>query len=126
MLDSKLLALWQTGQWQQGLAALRIAHQLPGRVRLKLDTALSLAAALPSSDWLDYINLLVQLLERTAGIRSVRVNPLARSCILEYDPKVIPSEAWGDLLASKDSAAAQLLMAYLYDSYQEVVHAKLR
>lgn len=124
MLDSKLLALWQSGQWQAGLAAVRIAHQVPGRVRLKLDTTLSLAG-LSSDEWLECINLLTQLLERTLGVRSVRVNPLARSCVLEYDPKIIPSEAWGDLLASKDSTAAQLLITHLYDSYQEVVHAKL-
>ncbi|MBB3103158.1 heavy-metal-associated domain-containing protein [Azomonas macrocytogenes] len=124
MLDATLAELWQTGQWQMGLAALRIAHHVPGRIRLKLRTSAGLDG-LPQASLMSWVSLLTRVLEHTAGVRSVHLNLLARSCVLEYDPAVIPQQAWTELLAGVDSAAAGVLQAHLLNSYREVVHAKL-
>lgn len=124
MLHDQLLALVQTGQWSLYVSALRVAHHIPGRIRLKLsaghsldDSGLKLLGA--------YADLLVKVLGRVAGIRSVRLNPLARSCVLEYDPQVLSYEGWTDLLAGRNSAGAMTLQLHLYAGYQEVVDAKL-
>lgn len=63
--------------------------------------------------------------ERTPGFRSVRVNIVARSCAVEYDPTVIPEQGWRDFLAGADSPAAARLERILRETYQEMIHAKL-
>jgi uncharacterized circularly permuted ATP-grasp superfamily protein len=59
------------------------------------------------------------------GVRSVRVNALARSCLVEYDPSVIPDQAWKDFIAGRSSSSADILKQILRDIYQEIIHAKL-
>lgn len=119
---SELLALWQSGAGVSQL--LRIAHHIPGRIRLKLKadglSDLSLGAAL-----LQQLEWGLGVLGQIPGIRSVRLNGLARCCVLEYDPALIPQAAWEDLLADRDTMAANLLKIHLYNGYQEAVHAKL-
>lgn len=90
-------------------ALLRIAHHIPGRVRLKLagDAQSGLAQAL------DEARRFVRSVAATAGIRSVDLNPLARSCVVEYDPEVIPPAAWQDLVNGVRSAAAETLLRSL-------------
>lgn len=88
---------------------LRIAHQVAGRVRLRLDGALADAPELrrfgPA--------VLQRVLGAASGLRDVRLNPLARSCVIEYDNKLIPDPAWPDLLAGLDTPAARILTARL-------------
>lgn len=88
---------------------LRIAHHIPGRVRLKLDG--QAAADLPQA--LDTAKTFVACVRGTAGIRAVDLNPLARSCVVEYDPLVIPAAAWEDLIGGRRSAAADSLVQTL-------------
>jgi hypothetical protein len=86
--------------------SLRIAHHIPGRIRLKLlpdmdvqgPEAVATATRLSSA------------LHQTPGIRSVSLNPLARSCTVEYDPSVIPAEAWSDFLKGIQTPAATILL----------------
>ncbi|PWC44239.1 hypothetical protein [Azospirillum sp. TSO22-1] len=87
-------------------ASLRIAHHIPGRVRLKLaaEPGPELAAAAGDAAALD------RALRGVAGVRSVALNPLARSCTVEYDPTLIPPSAWTDLLAGRTSAGAEALL----------------
>ncbi len=87
-------------------AALTIAHHIPGRVRLKLDGAAERGLAALADD----AKALHRALTGAEGIRSVALNPLARSCTIEYDPTVIPPSAWPDLLRGEASAAAGTLL----------------
>ncbi|NYZ13656.1 heavy-metal-associated domain-containing protein [Azospirillum sp. RWY-5-1] len=87
-------------------ASLRIVHHIPGRVRLKLDAAPDAGLAAAAGD----VDALRRALGGSPGIRTVSVNPLARSCTIEYDPSVIPPTAWPDLLRGDLSAAAQTLL----------------
>ncbi|XKH37400.1 HMA2 domain-containing protein [Azospirillum doebereinerae] len=72
------------------VSLLSIAHHIPGRIRLKLaakDTDLADAIA--------QAKRFGRLVTEAPGIRSVNVNLLARSCVVEYDADRIPPAAWG-------------------------------
>ena len=85
---------------------LRIAHHIPGRVRLKL------AAEGTSElvDMIDQVRQFIRSITDTPGIRSVNLNPAARSCVVEYDPALIPPFTWQDLVSGTDSAAVKELV----------------
>lgn len=101
-LDEKLRAL---------AAGLRIVHHIPGRIRL------GLAAGALQMDWggdfIADVGRFCRALEGASGIRSVRFNPLARSCTVEYDPAIVSPAAWPDLLDGTASAAAGELCTVL-------------
>lgn len=84
---------------------LRIAHHIPGRVRLKLaaEAGADLGAAVTE------VKAFIGAVTSIPGIRAVSLNPLARSCVVEYDPARIPPAAWADLIGGTPSAAAQAL-----------------
>ncbi len=98
---------------------LRIAHQIPGRVRFKFSASAANGVKFDASS--ADSDALTAVLKQTRGIKNISWNLLARSCTVEYDPKVLPDDAWVDLLAGRSSAAADALHAIL-----EETHAKLR
>lgn len=86
-----------------------IAHQVRGRVRLKLISR----RARPATQHAALGEALFPLLTRLPGIRAIAFNPLAGSCVVEYDHAVIPDVAWPDLLAGRPTAAADTLLRLL-------------
>lgn len=98
-----------------------IAHHIRGRIRLRLT---SYPKELPPPDGRTTEQFQI-LVEQAPGVRSVRINLLARSCLIEYDPQVIPDQAWKDFIAGEASAAADTLERILRDTYQEISHAQL-
>lgn len=89
---------------------LQIAHHIPGRIRLKLAAHVQPGIIPPAEE----AKRFVRAVTGTAGIRAVTLNLLARSCVVEYDPAVIPPQAWHDLVAGgRSGAAAALLDAIL-------------
>lgn len=84
-------------------AWLRIAHHIPGRIRLKL------AGESGLGDVLAEVKQFVATASTAPGIRSVSLNLLARSCLVEYDPAEIAPIAWTDLIAGTRSDAALAL-----------------
>jgi hypothetical protein len=107
------------------LTIVRIAHHIGGRIRLSLQgdpRALSIADR-PLTQL--QVSQLRASVDRIPGFRSVRVNVLARSCTVEYDPTVIPDRAWSDFLAGMESPDAAVLERILRDTYQEITHAEL-
>lgn len=106
---------------RQWLRAVQVVHHIRGRVRLKLTEL----PALPNMQTEKARARQVQsVLQRTRGIRSLRLNPLALSCTVEYDPQIIPSQAWPDFIAGQPTADARLLDGILMGAYQEIVHAE--
>ncbi len=103
------------------LNRVNIAHHIRGRIRLRLQVY---PKELQFPD-LNDTEQFQTLVEQTPGVRSVRINLLAHSCLIEYDPKVIPDQAWKDFIAGKPSAAALTLEHILRDTYQEIIHAQL-
>jgi hypothetical protein len=106
-------------QLQRFTGFLRIAHHIPGRIRLKLEAELD-------EDGVEAIvgaKRFGRALDTIPGVRSVKLNLLARSCTIEYDTKTIPAAAWGDLLGGVRSAAAQTLLDILVAKHREFVDA---
>lgn len=95
---------------------LRLAHQIPGRVRLKLDAA---ALDVPLLRGLG-AQALQQALASVRGVQDFSFNLLARSCVITYDNATIPDAAWPDLLAQRPSVSAQTLLAILHERYEEL------
>ncbi len=100
---------------------LRIAHQIAGRVRLKLDAA---ALDVPELKQMGG-NRLKQALDSIRGVRDIQLNLLARSCVVAYDNDTIPDAAWPDLLAGRRTAAAATLVGILQEKYEEVRNGQL-
>ncbi len=74
-----------------------VAHHVPGRIRLKLKS-------LPSSVNLSgfkHSKQYIQFIESLSGVKSVRPNLLARSCVVEYDKTVLTPSLWESLLQAK-------------------------
>lgn len=95
-----------------------IAHQISGRVRLKLDTA---ALDMPELKQFG-ADRLKAALGTVRGVRAITLNLLARSCVIEYDRSVIPDAAWPDLLARRPTDAARTLIGILQEKYEEIRH----
>lgn len=73
------------------VAALTVAHHIPGRIRLKLSgMAVGGGDVAPQT--------IVATLSAVDGVTSVAVNPLARSCTIEYDTAKISPRAWTTLV----------------------------
>jgi predicted secreted protein len=100
---------------------LRIAHQIAGRVRLKLDAAALDDAALRRAG----ADRLHQAIDSIRGVRHIQLNLLARSCVVEYDNGTIPDAAWPDLLAGRHTAAAATLVGILQEKYEEIRNGQL-
>ncbi len=88
---------------------LRIAHQISGRVRLKLDPAALDEPALRALG----SDRLKQALGTVRGVQDISLNLLARSCVVAYDATTIPDAAWPDLLAARQTPAAATLLGLL-------------
>lgn len=101
------------------LDEVRVAHHIRGRIRLKLATG-SAVAELPK----DRARRFQAVLDSIPGVHGVRVNFLARSCIVDYDPAVIPFEAWSEFLCGVESPAAALLERILRDTYREIMNVE--
>jgi hypothetical protein len=87
--------------------ALQIVHHIPGRIRLKLaprDLPHDLAGVI------DKAKRLGETLTNTSAVRSVTLNPLARSCVVEYDPQSIPPSAWTELINGTLSVSTERLL----------------
>lgn len=90
-------------------ASLHIAHQISGRVRLKLAPGALAQAAFTQGGG----TRLKQALAAIPGVRGIQFNLLAHSCVVEYDSSAIPDAAWPDLLAGRHTAAADTLRGLL-------------
>lgn len=92
--------------------ALAIAHHIPGRIRLKLAAPLGadlMAQAATAKRF-------AQSLGAMPGIRAVSLNPLAKSCTIEYDAHTIPASAWEGLLSGQDAAGSEILLQTLVNA----------
>lgn len=84
-------------------ALAQIAHHVPGRIRLKL----ALGPIPPEVKSL--ATKMADAFARAPGIRDVSVNPLARSCVVSYDPEAISPTAWKDLIEGTGSPDGKAL-----------------
>lgn len=100
--------------------SVQIVHHIPGRIRFKLGEV-ELDAA--GREALVSARRFQGALDTLPGVKAIRLNLLARSCTVEYDPSVIPQKAWPDLLAGTDSAEAATLIRIVTENFAEPDHA---
>jgi len=104
-------------QYRHFLRCLQIAHQIPGRVRFRINFGYAGGKQIDRQGAQDFQHLL----DSIPGVKSIRLNILALSCIVEYDSTVIPDGAWADLLMGADTPAAGCLLDILEARYQQFV-----
>ena len=87
----------------------RIAHHLPGRIRLEL------RANDQSSAWLRQHGQegLAAVQRLLPGIRSLRFNLLAGSAVLEYDPAIYPARLVASFFGTASNEQAGDLLDHL-------------
>lgn len=95
---------------------LEIAHQTRGRVRIRFaraptDHPLTLDATVAQG--LRDIERLLQILRALPGVKDISINLLTRSCVVNYDPQIIPDPAWPELLDGNLSGDARVLIRLL-------------
>ncbi|MCW2306958.1 heavy-metal-associated domain-containing protein [Rhodobium gokarnense] len=73
---------------------LRIAHHIPGRIRLSVSLK-----ALASGPKLS-AGTVEALLARLEGITAVRINRAAGSATVTYDPKTFPPDLWSKIVTA--------------------------
>lgn len=77
-----------------------VAHHVPGRLRLRLDPRLREHPAARE---------LGDLSANGSAILATRLNPMARSLVVSYDPKRIDPAVLEEFLSSADGARAAVL-----------------
>ena len=94
------------------IRVLTIAHHIPGRIRLKLAAPLGADLMAQAAE----AKRFGQSLGAMPGIRSVSLNPLAKSCTIEYDARMIPASAWDGLLSGQDAPGSEILLQTLVNA----------
>ena len=97
--------------WRAMAAALAIAHHIPGRIRLKLAGTAAVPAGVVAR-----VRQFCRVAPEVPGIRSAKLNPLAGSCVVEYDPAAIPPAAWEELSRGQPTEAAERLLRRLVEA----------
>ena len=86
---------------------LKIAHHIPGRIRLRVGASVFKDLGKVDTQVFD------KILGAIEGIRDVRVNVAAGSVVIAYTPTVIQSSWWETLLKADDNKAVALLQRLL-------------
>jgi len=85
-----------------------IIHHIPGRIRFRVDPSIREMTDKISAKEVE------QWPEQIRGIREVKLNPLAGSVTVMYDPATLPNTFWPALLSQNpDSATVSLLQSIL-------------
>ncbi len=99
----------------------QLAHQIEGRVRFRVRPSITSHPAASRFVGAEFPTAIGTI----RGVRAIKINKLARSCTVEYDPTVIPDAAWPDTLAGKQSTAANVLLDILQEKIEEVRRGQL-
>ncbi len=81
------------------LQLLVIAHHIPGRLRLNL---VSVEQAQASGLALEDVERCTTALRLLDGVRGVTLNRISLSCLIDYNPEVLPQETWVALLSGDE------------------------
>lgn len=85
---------------------IRLAHHIPGRIRLKFDPSLADHPQKESlKHWLPELN----------SFELVNFNPVAKSALIQYDPKKVPPELVNELFSSPDLSRKKAILNQIKD-----------
>ena len=79
------------------LQLLAIAHHIPGRLRLRL---VNVEQAQGRGLTLEDVERFSTALRQLDGVRAVTLNRVSLSCVIDYNPKVLPQDTWLSLLSN--------------------------
>ena len=96
---------------------LRIAHHIPGRIRLRAGPAIVKDLGAVDSKAID------RILRALDGIKDVRINPGAGSVVVEYRPETIKPDWWETLILGREAAAVGLMHRLLENELASTVSA---
>ncbi|GHU00963.1 hypothetical protein FACS1894154_10690 [Betaproteobacteria bacterium] len=106
------------------LAEVSIVHHIPGRVRLKLARRPDMSPPIRAPLSPEILARFFDGLAEIPGIHQVKLNPLAKSCTLEYDSNTLADHAWRELFSPDPvatlSGSAQKLREGVRQTYQKV------
>ena len=84
------------------LSGITIAHQIPGRVRLKLlRPPETLRAKLDTAALARFLEGLRQI----SGITQIKLNALARSATIAYAPALLPDHVWREAIGAPETSS---------------------
>ncbi|CAB1074024.1 hypothetical protein JY97_09060 [Alkalispirochaeta odontotermitis] len=63
------------------ISAFRIAHRLPGRIRIYIPVLEKLP-----EDWREFVKPLTELITMRNGVKTVDIQPVTGSLLIDYDP----------------------------------------
>jgi len=89
--------------------ALGIVHHIPGRIRLRLGSAISEWAAGEGFDG----DQALGWLQSIPSVLGIRLNPAAASLIIEYDSIRLDPDWWETLVLGDDTEALALVLGLL-------------
>lgn len=99
------------------LPCLDIAHHIPGRIRLKLSLH---ALGQMDAAIRKHAQTVLAMLGEISGVNAIRINPVAMTCVIEYDTEVIPSQAWPDFLEGRPTPESEVLLQIVKQKYLEL------
>jgi hypothetical protein len=99
---------------------LRIAHHIPGRIRLRAGPSIVKDLGVVDARVFD------RVLGALHGIREFRANPRAGSIVVEYVPAEIRPDWWETLIHGDEAAAVALLRHLLQNELAPAVAAVQR
>lgn len=96
---------------------LKVAHHIPGRIRLK--AGLSILDSYQKVD----AGLIDRILGAIQGIKTTEFNLMARSVVIAYVPSTLKPEWWDCLIAGSEEEAVALLSDLLNTNLAPAVEA---
>ncbi|QAR32905.1 cation transporter [Geovibrio thiophilus] len=87
-----------------------VAHHVEGRIRLKVDPSV---VKDPVSKKLEQIS------SSLPGVLDTRVNIMARSVVIRYDPNIIDPTTFEKLITTKDTEACREILKRYEDTYMQ-------
>ena len=101
---------------KQYLELIHIVSDLPGRIRIKFSFS---SLTLEDIKFIKQASGFENVLKNLPGVNKVRVNPLAFSCVIEYDAKIITQKAFSELLIGELTEESEELLNILEQKFQE-------
>jgi len=95
---------FNTRDFMQLREHIKIAHHVPGRIRVRL-----MLSALKQLGDIDP-TILESLQFEAEGIKDIRVNRTAGSATISYDPQIIPQASWETIINGEPEIAKQTLL----------------
>ena len=98
------------------LDLVNIVSNFPGRMRIKFQIS---GLTFEDIKFLKEAAGFEKVLQTLPGVRNVRINKFAFSCIIEYDTKLISKKSLTDLIDGKETSDSSELISELENKFRQ-------